>query len=71
MLKISYNQIRELPDSFESLENLKTLDLYANKLTSLPKSLLKLKNLENLSLNPKLKKDSIVQSLSEAGVNVS
>lgn len=51
-LDLSFNSIKELPDCFEDLANLKDINLNSNHLTSLPQSLKnKLKNARQLSYN--------------------
>ncbi|HMY68026.1 MAG TPA: leucine-rich repeat domain-containing protein [Leptospiraceae bacterium] len=53
-LILCYNQIRNLPDTFDRLPHLKSLDLCGNQLQSLPESIRNLKKLEELNLSGNL-----------------
>ena len=50
-LNLSYNRLRNLPDSIGNLINLKSLDLHANGLTTLPDCFANLVNLQHLNLD--------------------
>ena len=50
-LSIPYNELTELPNSFENLESLRKLNLCSNNFTKFPKVLFKLKKLDYLHID--------------------